>query len=68
MYKKKINYLNLKYTDSTKITVFWMLQKPLHPELTKGWNSFIKKKKKEKTTTTKSLIRFLPFIHAKPND
>lgn len=59
--------VNLKFTDATKISIFWMLRKYLYPELTKGWNGFIENLTEDDNYET-SFIQFLPFIHGKPND
>lgn len=59
--------VNLKFTEATRITAFWILQKYLNPDMPLGWNGFIEEVTAEKDYEV-SLIQFLPFINSKPND
>lgn len=63
---KNLN-VNLKFTEATKITIFWAIHKYLQPQKTLGWNGFIERLTADKGYDT-SFIQFFPFIDANPSD
>lgn len=60
--------LNLNSTTATKLNYFWMIQKYIHPETTKGYNGYMEDLTENNENYEVSVIHFLPFVHAHPSE